>query len=145
MNRRTRKIEKLYQDNKDNYPVYIFLDGTENIIIPRIKIERYLSGKSYRYEIFRTASDIMMPLEEWIIDFGLDKGLGKLSDSMCFTSAQKLLEKTRRRKHKSEEDLDKKKREIQNLSIKIKKLKKSNPFNLNQIKESYESESRIIS
>ena len=48
MNRRTRKIEKLYQDNKDNYPVYVFLDGTENIIIPRIKIERYLSGKSYR-------------------------------------------------------------------------------------------------
>lgn len=117
--------------------MFSFADGTENIILPRIKVEKRKIDTKYFYEMYNNSSDIGMPIEDWLIDFALDKGLVTLSDAMCYTFAVRKLEKTRRRKPKTEQEEERKQTEIDNLTNKIKKLKLKNPINLNQEKHEY--------
>lgn len=131
-----KKIETLFDRAKENHAIQIFDDGTENILMPRIKIERYILGDKYRYNILNTSSEIFMPLEDWLIEFALENGVEKLSDSMSFTYAVKKLEKVRRKKVTNEKDEDRKMHEIGRLSNKIRILK-SKSINLNLIKENY--------
>lgn len=136
---RKSKIRRLFNTEVSNHTLFTFDDSTENLILPRVKIERYQIGKKYVYEMFRTTSDIMMPLEDWLIDFALDNGLKSLSDAMCYTHAVTKLEKTRRKKAKSEDEQERRLKEILNLTSKIKKLKLKTTINLNQIKDNYET------
>lgn len=132
------KIKILFERASENHAIQIFDDGTENILMPRLKIERYILGSKYRYNILNTSSEIFMPLEDWLVEFALQNGVEKLSDSMSFTYAVKKLEKVRRKKVNNEKDEDRKMYEIGRLSNKIKLLK-SKSINLNLIKHNYET------
>lgn len=134
---RNSKIRRLYNTEAIKNRVFSFADGTDNIILPRIKVEKRKIDTKYFYEMYNNSSDIGMPIEDWLIDFALDNGLVILSDAMCYTFAVKKLEKTRRRKPKTDQDEERKQTEIDNLTNKIKKLKLKNPINLNQIKHEY--------
>ena len=130
------KIKRLFDIASNEFAVLEFDDGTENILLPRIKIERYKLDDKYRYNILNSSSEIYMPLEDWLIDFALDKGIEMLSYSMMYTYALNKLEKARRRKTKSDEEYEKKLQEVQKYSLKTQKLK-SKSINLNLIKENY--------
>ena len=132
------KIKILFERASENHAIQIFDDGTENILMPRVKIERYILGSKYRYNILNTSSEIFMPLEDWLIEFALQNGVEKLSDSMSFTYAVKKLEKVRRKKVTNEKDEERKMYEIGRLSNKIKSLR-SKSINLNLIKHNYET------
>ena len=132
------KIKILFERASENHAIQIFDDGTENILMPRIKIERYMLGNKYRYNMLNTSSEIFMPLEDWLIEFALENGVEKLSDSMSFTYAVKKLEKVRRKKVTNEKDEERKMYEIGRLSNKIKSLR-SKSINLNLIKHNYET------
>lgn len=134
---RNSKIRRLYNIEATKNKVFSFADGTDNIILPRIKVEKRKIDTKYFYEMYNNSSDIGMPIEDWLIDFALDKGFVTLSDAMCYTFAVRKLEKTRRRKPKNDQDEERKQTEIDNLTNKIKKLKLKNPINLNQIKHEY--------
>jgi len=130
------KIKRLFDIASNEFAVLEFDDGTENILLPRIKLERYKLDDKYRYNILNSSSEIYMPLEDWLIDFALDKGIEMLSYSMMYTYALNKLEKARRRKTKSDEEYEKKLQEVQKYSLKTQKLK-SKSINLNLIKENY--------
>jgi len=130
------KIKRLFDIASNEFAVLEFDDGTENILLPRIKLERYKLDDKYRYNILNSSSEIYMPLEDWLIDFALDKGIEMLSYSMMYTYALNKLEKARRRKTKSDEEYEKKLQEVQKYSSKTQQLK-SKSINLNLIKENY--------
>ena len=134
---RNSKIRRLYNIEATQNKVFSFADGTDNIILPRIKVEKRQIDTKYFYEMYNNSSDIGMPIEDWLIEFALDNGLVTLSNAMCYTFAVKKLEKTRRRKPKTDQEEEKKQTEIENLTNKLKKLKLKNPINLNQIKHEY--------
>jgi hypothetical protein len=134
---RNSKIRRLYNIEATQNKVFSFADGTDNIILPRIKVEKRQIDTKYFYEMYNNSSDIGMPIEDWLIEFALDNGLVTLSNAMCYTFAVKKLEKTRRRKPKTDQEEERKQTEIENLTNKLKKLKLKNPINLNQIKHEY--------
>ena len=70
---RNSKIRRLYNTEATKNKVFSFADDTDNIILPRIKVEKRKIDTKYFYEMYNYSSDIGMPIEDWLIDFALDK------------------------------------------------------------------------
>tara|TARA_B100000925_G_C21832501_1_gene397787 strand:+ start:197 stop:643 length:447 start_codon:yes stop_codon:yes gene_type:complete len=126
-------LSQIYEKESRILPITRFKDE-EKIILPRVQI---VNLGNDRFEMYNTSSDIYYVMEDWRVMFAHVNGLRELSNSLSYTYKHSELEKTRRKKCSTEEEMERKQVRVENLYSQLADIKKKNPINLNKIKDEY--------
>ena len=127
-------LRGLWNRSVDEFRVFKFLDGSENIFLPGLKLEIIPNSSSYfeqTVQLYDTGSDIYKIMNTSSVWYAYHKGLRALSKSCVYDNA------IRRTKY-AESGKDRKSTNEETLKL-VESLKKSNTLTLNQIKESYDT------
>lgn len=131
---RRSMLRELWYGSVDEFKVFKFLDGSESIFLPGLKLEIIPNSTSYFEEtvqLYDTGSDIYNIMNTSLVWYAYHKGLRALSKSCLYENAirrTKYADTGKERKNTSEETFKL-----------IESLKKSNTLTFNQIKESYDT------
>lgn len=130
-------LEQIYEGEEQGHPIKKFEASSSIIMLPRVQLSKTVHKDRVRYEMLNTSSEVYYVMEDWRVFFAYKHGLQVLSDSLCFTFKHAEIEKTRRKKCNTEEDLRKKETRLENLYESYNKLKNKNVINLKQVKNEY--------
>lgn len=111
----------------------LFLDGTEQYFLPRLKLEK-LEGNNY--ELLYTTSDIYRPVEDFLVSFAYENSLQELSDSLTYSYHFDRLEAY------ENDDKELSDKAAEQLRDKVAYMKTKTKIHLNQIIENYGNKQR---
>jgi len=66
----------------DKSDKFVFLDGSEQYFLPRLKLERLGEGE---YELLITTTDVYRPVEDFLVKYAYERSLRELSDSLVYS------------------------------------------------------------
>ncbi len=127
-------LRELWDKSVNEFRVFKFLDGSENVFLPGLKLEIISNSTSFFEEtvqLYDTGSDIYNIVNTSLVWYAYDKGLRALSKSCLYENAirrTKYADTGKERKNTSEETLKL-----------IESFKKSNTLTFNQIKQYYDT------
>ena len=127
-------LRRLWERSVDEFKVFKFLDGSENIFLPGLKLEALPNSSSYfkkTVQLYDTGSDMYNIMNADLVWYACDEGLRALSKSCLYENA------TRRTKY-AESGKDRKNTSEETLKL-IESFKKSNTLTFNQIKQYYDT------
>lgn len=111
----------------------LFLDGSEQYFLPRLKLEKISKGE---YELLSTTTDVYRPVEDFLVTYAYENSLRGLSDSLTYSYYVDRLEAY---ENDDRELSDKAKQQVKD---KVAYLKTKTKIHLNQIIENYGNEQR---
>lgn len=111
----------------------LFLDGSEQYFLPRLKLEKISEGE---YELLSTTTDVYRPVEDFLVTYAYENSLRGLSDSLTYSYYVDRLEAY---ENDDRELSDKAKQQVKD---KVAYLKTKTKIHLNQIIENYGNEQR---
>src|SRR5210317_2102594 len=117
----------------DPFDKVTYLDGSEQYLIPRLKLEKVGDNE---YELLYTTRDVYSPVEDFLVEYAYHTSLRQLSDSLIFSNAFDRLEGIESDgKQLSDKAIDA-------LKDKVKTFENKEILHLNQIKLNYGNEQR---
>jgi hypothetical protein len=117
-----------------------FETSSASLMLPRVQLVRTTYKKEHSFEMYNTSSDLYYIMEDWKVYFAYKHDLQVLSDSLCFTFKHSEVEKTRRKKCNTEDEILRKENRLETLYESLNRLKKRNVINLKQVKNEYNQE-----
>lgn len=117
----------------DKSDKFVFLDGSEQYFLPRLKLERLGEGE---YELLITTTDVYRPVEDFLVEYAYERSLRELSDSLVYSYYFDRLQGY------ENDDKELSEKAMNQLEDRVKILEQKKVTHLNQIKENYGNEQR---